>query len=83
MESITWRWGTGQFGKLAHAGLEGQEETLCDAPAGIPILHGPFYTHRCPKCEHLRAGRMEVFPNPYAAMNRQLRARAVQNGEEF
>jgi hypothetical protein len=83
MEAVTWRWGDEQYGEMAHAGIEGQAIALCGATAITPMLHGPFFSHRCPRCESLRAGRLEVFPNPFAARNRALRKAAAENEEEF
>ncbi len=61
---VTWRWEMEKLGKVAHAGDDGGEETLCGAPAPGPALfHGPWFQFRCAECEHLRGGRLEVFRN--------------------
>ena len=64
---ITWRWELNRIGEVAHAGDDEVSETLCGkSAAGPSLLHGPWFELRCPICEELRAGRIEVFYNPFA-----------------
>jgi len=62
---ITWRWGVETLGKVAHAGFEGQAETVCDAQAGGPVYHPVWFDFRCQACEEYTRGLLERYPSPF------------------